>query len=157
MRIATIGFTQSSAASFFGRIRDSGIPLVVDVRVHNRSQLAGFAKRDDLAYFLRELCGVDYLEEPVLAPEAQAVAAYRRREIAWTEFAARYRRLLDERHAIEQMDRTRYEGGAILLCSEPRADRCHRRLAAEYLAAHWQVPNEDIDLERSSPRGRLPG
>jgi uncharacterized protein (DUF488 family) len=139
MYIATIGFTQSSAESFFGRIRDSGIPLVVDVRLRNRSQLAGFAKRDDLAYFLREVCNVDYLEEPIFAPEEQAVAAYRGRKLTWDAFAARYRGLLDEWQAIQHLDRSRYEGGAILLCSEPTADRCHRRLAAEYLAAHWTI------------------
>ena len=137
MRIATIGFTQSSAESFFRRIREAGLPLLVDVRVHNRSQLAGFAKRDDLAYFLRELCGVDYSEELLLAPEESAVAAYRGKRIDWEQFAAPYAALLDERDAIAQIDRAHYEHGAVLLCSEPSGERCHRRLAAEYLAGHW--------------------
>ncbi len=137
MRLATIGFTQSTAESFFARIRESGLSVVVDIRVHNRSQLAGFAKRDDLAYFLRELCGVAYAEEPALAPLETDVLAYRGREIRWEEFAVRYRALLDERNAIRVLDRERFEPGAILLCSEPKAERCHRQLAAEYLAEHW--------------------
>ncbi|MEZ4494755.1 MAG: DUF488 domain-containing protein [Dehalococcoidia bacterium] len=143
MRIATIGFTQSTAESFFGRIRTSGQPLVVDVRVHNRSQLAGFAKRDDLAYFLRELCDVDYVEEPVLAPTEDLVAAYRHKKIDWEEFAGQYRALLKERDVIGHLDRARYEPGVILLCSEPKAEHCHRRFAAEYIAEHW--PGVEIE------------
>ena len=143
MRLATIGFTQSTAESFFGRVRDSGLPLVVDIRVHNRSQLAGFAKRDDLEFFLRELCGVEYREEPLLAPEEEAMHAYRGREIRWEQFADRYHSLLEEREAIANLDSATFESGAILLCSEPRAERCHRRLAAEYLAAHW--PGVEIE------------
>ncbi len=137
MRLATIGFTQSTAESFFARIRESGLPLVVDIRVHNRSQLAGFAKRDDLAYFLREICDVDYREEPVLAPREASVRAYRGREISWEAFAAGYHAILADRNAIGALDRATFEDGAILLCSEAKADRCHRRLAAEYLAGHW--------------------
>jgi uncharacterized protein (DUF488 family) len=137
MRIATIGFTHSTAESFFGRIRESGLRLVVDVRVHNRSQLAGFAKVPDIGYFLETICGVKYIEEPLLAPEEASVADYRAKRLAWDEFAARYRSLLDERQAITHLDLARYAPGAILLCSEPSPVRCHRRLAAEYLAKQW--------------------
>jgi uncharacterized protein (DUF488 family) len=137
MEISTIGFTGWTAEDFFGALRRAGIRRLIDVRRHNTSQLAAFAKRDDLAFFLREILGVSYREEPVLAPTAELVDGYRKKRIAWPEYAAAYQRLLGERQAHRVLDRAFFDVGVVLLCSEHTAEHCHRRLAVEYLAAHW--------------------
>lgn len=137
MEIATIGFTRSSARSFFDRVGGSGLKRLGDVRVHNTSQLAGFAKKDDLAYFLEAICGVHYVEIPELATTEDLLRAYRAREIDWAAYEARYVELLADREVETALDRQTFEPGIILLCSEDTAERCHRRLAAEYLQRHW--------------------
>jgi uncharacterized protein (DUF488 family) len=137
MEIHTIGFTKKSAAEFFEILRRAGIQRLIDVRLNNTSQLAGFAKRDDLQYFLREICGADYVHEPFLAPTEDILDAYKKKEIDWGEYARRYRELLVSRVAENAIDRGLFELPAVLLCSEPTAEHCHRRLAAEYLAECW--------------------
>ena len=137
MEIATLGFTRTSAESFFGRVTASGIKRLGDVRVHNTSQLAGFAKRDDLAYFLRTICGVEYVELPELATSEELLAAYRGKQLSWDEYEQRYLALLRQRGVERTLDREVFEPGMILLCSEDQPERCHRRLAAEYLRDTW--------------------
>lgn len=137
MEVYTIGFTRRGARSFFGALKEHGVRRLVDVRLNNVSQLAGFAKRDDLAFFLGELCGCEYLHEARLAPSAEVLARYRKGGRDWPEYEVAYRRLLDERDVEHTLDRSLLEGPAVLLCSEHTADRCHRRLAAEYLRERW--------------------
>ncbi|WP_370327554.1 DUF488 family protein [Euzebya sp.] len=132
----TIGFTRSSAEDFFGRLRDAGVTRLLDIRLNNRSQLAGFSKAGDIEFFLRELVGADYEHRPDLAPTQDLLKGYRGGDVGWEPFADAFLDLMAERR-IEESDRTRFEGGAVLLCSEPTADRCHRRLVAEYLAERW--------------------
>ena len=137
MEIATIGFTRSSAQSFFERIAASGIRRVGDVRVHNTSQLAGFAKKDDLAYFLRTICKASYVELPDLATTEDLLRAYRGKELDWDAYARSYLRAIADRGVEETLDRGLFEPGIILLCSEDKPEHCHRRLAAEYLQSRW--------------------
>ena len=137
MEIATIGFTRSSAESFFGRIEASGIRRLGDVRLNNTSQLAGFAKKRDLPYFLDHICGVEYVALPVLAPRDDMLKAYRGGVLPWAEYERQYIALLDERDVATVLQRSSLEPGIVLLCSEDLPDRCHRRLAAEYLKAAW--------------------
>ena len=137
MEIYTIGFTKKSAEEFFALLRGAGIRRLVDVRLNNVSQLAAFTKRDDLRFFLRELCNADYLHEPRLAPTEDILKAYQRKEIEWVDYERAFRRLLAERHAETFIDRALFSQPTVLLCSEPIAEKCHRRLAAEYLAAAW--------------------
>lgn len=137
MEIHTIGFTQKSARAFFGALNGAGIQRLVDIRLNNVSQLAGFAKRDDLAYFLDSLCGAEYVHEPLLAPTDELLTSYRKRGIAWTEYESRFLSLMAERHIAEQLGRSLFDRPSVLLCSEPTAQRCHRRLVAEYLDEHW--------------------
>ena len=137
MEVYSIGFTQRSAAAFFGALREAGIRRLLDVRLNNTSQLAGFAKRDDLQYFLRELCGAEYVHEPLLAPTQDLLDAYRNARGSWDEYAERFLALLKERRVEQLLDRSILAGPTVLLCSEPTADRCHRRLVLEYLAAAW--------------------
>lgn len=136
MRIFTIGFTKSSARNFFGRLRDAGVGKVVDVRLNNVSQLAGFAKRDDLAYFAEALCGIGYAHLPELAPTQDMLDAYKKSRGAWEDYEARFLQLMAERR-IEELDPARLDG-ACLLCSEDKPHHCHRRLVAEYLRGKWK-------------------
>ena len=136
MEIHTIGFTQRAAKEFFGVLRDAGVRRLIDVRLNNTSQLAAFAKKDDLAFFLHELLGVDYRHEELLAPTPNLLDAYRKRRIDWAAYERSYLELLDERQVKHALDRALFDK-AVLLCSEPTPERCHRRLAAEHLAARW--------------------
>lgn len=128
----TIGFTRSSARSFFTRLEDAGVERVIDVRLSNSGQLAGFAKRDDLAYFLERLGGIGYHHELALAPTPELLDAYRASH-DWAAYAKGFARLLRKRR-VEDLPRSE---AACLLCSEHTAEHCHRRIAAEYLAEHW--------------------
>jgi uncharacterized protein (DUF488 family) len=136
MVVFTIGFTRSSAESFFGRLRKAKVKRVVDVRLNNVSQLAGFAKKADLSFFLEAICGIGYVHELRLAPEPQMLDAYRKQGGSWAEYEKRYLELLRRRQVEKALGRDLLEGAA-LLCSEDAPDHCHRRVAAEYLARKW--------------------
>lgn len=137
MEIFTIGFTKRSAAQFFETLKTHGIELLIDVRLNNESQLAGFTKRDDLAYFLKTICNIDYLHEPRLAPTQEIMQGYRSKELTWAEYERKYVTLLAERRVEDALDRSMFQRRAVLLCSEATADNCHRRLALEYLGRKW--------------------
>lgn len=138
MEIFTIGFTKTTAEDFFGRLKSSRIERLLDVRLNNRSQLAGFAKRDDLAFFLRELIGATYEHAPLLAPTEEILAAYKRKgAMPWDEYEEKFMRLMQERGVESQLDRAGFDRRTVLLCSEDTPDRCHRRLVVEYLAERW--------------------
>lgn len=137
MEIYTIGFTQRSAENFFATLRHAGIRRLIDTRVSNTSQLAAFAKRDDLTFFLRELVGAEYHEEPLLAPTQELLDAYKKRRIDWEEYEISYHELLDQREVARTLDRALFEVPVVLLCSERTPEHCHRRLAVEYLASCW--------------------
>ncbi len=139
MDIFTIGFTKKSAAEFFGILRKSGIKHLVDVRLNNVSQLAGFAKRDDLQFFLRALCGADYSHETLLAPTQEMLDAYKKEKGSWGEYERRFLALMAERQIEKKLDRSLLADRAVLLCSEPTAEHCHRRLVTEYLAGKWEA------------------
>jgi len=137
MEIYSIGFTQKTAEQFFTRLKTAGIRLLLDVRLNNVSQLAGFAKRGDLAFFLREICGVEYQHEPLLAPTQEMLEAYRSKAASWEAYDARFRALMAERRIERELDRALFERPTVLLCSEPTPERCHRRLVLEYLRDKW--------------------
>jgi uncharacterized protein (DUF488 family) len=134
--VATIGFTKTSAAGFFERIKQARVKQVIDVRLHNTSQLAGFAKADDLAYFLKEICGIAYTHEPLLAPADDMLRAYKRDKGDWDEYQAQFLHLMVERK-IENAFSPAQFASACLLCSEPTPHHCHRRLVCEYLNEKW--------------------
>lgn len=137
MEIATIGFTQHTAESFFGRLRAAHIQQLIDVRINNVSQLAGFAKRDDLRFFLRELCDATYVHETLLAPTEEMLKEYRDKKIAWPEYEKRFLGLMEERSIESRVPREIFSRHSALLCSEHTPEKCHRRLVAEYLGQHW--------------------
>ncbi len=137
MEIYSIGFTKKSAQQFFGALRSAGIRRLVDVRLNNSSQLAGFAKKQDLAFFLRELCEAEYLHEPLLAPTQEMLDDYKKRKGAWTEYEARFLALMAQREIERHLDRSSFETPSALLCSELSPEQCHRRLVLEYLGDRW--------------------
>lgn len=136
MKVSTIGFTKKSAQQFFGLLRKAGVKRIVDVRLNNGSQLAGFAKKNDLAWFARELCGVDYVHVPSLAPTKELLSGYRQGEISWDTYETRFTALMKERGIESALSREQVSDGC-LLCSEDQPHHCHRRLVAEYLNKHW--------------------
>ena len=136
MKVSTIGFTKKSAQRFFQLLRESGATRIVDVRLNTGSQLAGFAKKNDLAWFARELCRVDYIHLPSLAPTKDLLSDYRQGRISWDDYETRFLGLLRERRIESTLSREIVSNGC-LLCSEDQPHHCHRRLVAEYLNEHW--------------------
>ena len=141
MRVFTIGFTKKSARRFFEMLRKSGTKRVVDVRLNNVSQLAGFAKKDDLAYFLKEICGMEYVHLPELAPTQETLDEFKKQRGSWQLYEQRFLDLMRERRIEEKVPREVISDGC-LLCSEDEPHHCHRRLVAEYLKQHWG----DVDI-----------
>jgi len=136
MRVYTIGFTKKTARRFFALLRDSGAKRVVDIRLNNVSQLAGFAKKDDLAYFLETICGIEYVHLPVLAPTQEMLDEYKKQRGDWETYETRFLELMQQRRIEETVSREVVADGC-LLCSEDKPHHCHRRLVAEYLKRHW--------------------
>lgn len=138
MEIFTIGFTKTSAREFFGKLKKSGIERLVDVRLNNTSQLASFAKRDDLEFFLETLCSAQYVHEPILAPTQEMLDAYKKAKGAWAEYENRFMALMAERKIETHLQQTDFAlNRSVLLCSEDTPDQCHRRLVVEYLQTKW--------------------
>lgn len=135
--VATIGFTKTNAEGFFERLLKSGVTKVVDVRLHNTSQLAGFAKADDLAYFLKKLGGIQYAHQPLLAPTYGMLKAFKKEKGDWAVYEARFLDLMKERKIEARLKPQMFEG-ACLLCSEPTPHHCHRRLVIDYLNDRWR-------------------
>lgn len=136
MRVFTIGFTKKTARQFFELLHHSGAKRIVDVRLNNVSQLAGFAKKEDLAYFLKEICGMEYVHAPELAPTQRMLDEYKKETHDWESYETQFLRLMKERRVEQTISREIIEEGC-LLCSEDKPHHCHRRLVAEYLKEHW--------------------
>lgn len=135
MKIYTIGFTKTSAEGFFNRLIKSGTNKLIDVRLNNISQLAGFAKRDDLQYFTKQICGIDYEHISKLAPTKDILDEYKKNGGAWEIYQKNFLDLMTKRN-IENIDPQQLNGSC-LLCSEDKPHHCHRRLVAEYLRDKW--------------------
>ncbi len=136
MRVCTIGFTHKNAEDFFTRLKKSGVKRVVDVRLNNVSQLAGFSKRDDLKYFLKSILGIDYVHSPVLAPTQDILDEYKKNKGDWKVYEQKFVALMRQRQIETNVPKEIIEESC-LLCSEDKPHHCHRRLVAEYLSAKW--------------------
>jgi len=132
----TVGFAGKSAREFFEKLKEAGVRCVMDIRLNNVSQLAGFTKKRDLEYFLRSIAGINYVHETDLAPTKDILDDYKKKRIDWDEYEGRYKILLEERQPAKRLKPEDFDH-ACLLCSEPTPERCHRRLAAEYLRNEW--------------------
>jgi uncharacterized protein (DUF488 family) len=132
IKLFTIGFTKKSAEAFFTAMSRAGVKRVIDIRLNNLSQLAGFAKRDDLQYFLKSLCNIAYMHMTEFAPTKEIMDEYKMKKGDWVLFKKRFLKVLSERKAEHIISRNLLDG-ACLLCSEEKPEKCHRRLVAEYL------------------------
>src|SRR5271165_4098658 len=146
MKIFTIGFTKKSAETFFTRLKSAGVKRLIDVRLNNVSQLAGFTKRDDLRYFTKAICDIDYVHLPELAPTADILDPYKKQKNGdWPLYERQFLNLMRARRIEEAVSRDLLDGGC-LLCSEETPHHCHRRLVAEYFKEKW----DGIDIEHIS-------
>jgi len=142
MKIFTIGFTKKSAETFFTRLKSAGVKRLVDVRLNNVSQLSGFAKKDDLRFFTKSICNIDYVHALDLAPTADILDAYKKQKGDWSVYERQFLDLMSKRRIEETTPREMLDGGC-LLCSEEKPRYCHRRLVAEYLKEKWG----DVEIE----------
>jgi len=140
--IYTIGFTKKKAEYFFEKLKKAGVKRVVDVRLNNVSQLAGFAKKDDLIYFLKQLGGMDYVHFPELAPTKDILDAYKKQKGDWATYERKFIDLMERRHIENKIPKEVLNEGC-LLCSEDKPHHCHRRLVAEYLSKKW---DEEVEI-----------
>ena len=136
INLYTMGFTKKSAEVFFGKIQDVGVQRVIDIRLNNTRQLAGFTKKNDLLYFLKTICDCDYRHEPLLAPSKQIFDGYKKKRIGWSEYKRQFNELLRERKPLGLVSPSELNM-ACLLCCEVTAENCHRRLVAEYFRDHF--------------------
>lgn len=136
MKIFTIGFTRKNAETFFSKIKRPDLHRVIDCRLNNVSQLAGFAKRDDLQFFLREICNIEYMHLPDTAPTKEMLDAYKKNGGGWHVYERQFLDLIASRQIENTLDKAWLDGGC-LLCSEATPHHCHRRLVAEYLQHKW--------------------
>ncbi|MCX5667136.1 MAG: DUF488 domain-containing protein [Candidatus Omnitrophica bacterium] len=141
MKLYTIGFTKKSANEFFDILISNNVKRLIDVRLNNKSQLAGFAKSEDLQYFLKKIGQIDYIYMSEFAPTDELLGGYRKKQIGWDEYEKQYCSLLAQRDVLKHKNVSIFDN-ACLLCSEPIAKQCHRRLAAEYIARS----NKDIKI-----------
>lgn len=145
MKIFTIEFTKKSAESFFTKLQQAGVRRLVDVRLNNVSQLAGFAKRDDLRYFTKVICNITYVHLQDLAPTQDILDSYKKRKGDWDVYEHQFLELMRRRRIEDKVSREVMDGGC-LLCSEDKPHHCHRRLVAEYLKEKWS----DVEIEHIS-------
>ncbi|MCI0660946.1 MAG: DUF488 domain-containing protein [Acidobacteria bacterium] len=130
--IFTIGFTKKSLRDFVDILRRAGVKRVVDVRLRNTSQLAGWSKQPDFAYLLEAGFGIAYEHHPEFAPTDELLDAYKK-DHDWTRYEERFNQLLAERRPEAEARELLRKDSICLLCTEPQADKCHRRLVANYL------------------------
>ena len=128
----TIGFTKKSAEQFFELLKAHHVRTLVDVRINNSSQLAGFAKGTDLKYFLQQIGGIGYRHVADFAPTKELLSGYRADKVSWPEYEQIYHELLTKRGINQRYNVADFDN-CCFLCSEETPEHCHRRLLAEYL------------------------
>lgn len=141
MKLFTIGFTKKSAEDFFESLKKNNVKKLIDIRLNTKSQLAGFAKQNDLKYFLQQICKIEYLYMPNLAPSKELLNGYQDKRVSWEQYEKEYIGLLEGRKILSNIDYSVFNN-ACFLCSEDTPEQCHRRLAAEYLAR----ANKEIEI-----------
>ena len=141
MQLFTIGFTQKTAEQFFNLLAEGGVKRIVDIRLNNVSQLAGFAKRDDLRFFLKTILDIDYVHISELAPTKEIMNDFKKKKVDWATYKKHFIGLISRRNIADHLKGRLFDRDC-LLCSEARAEYCHRRLVAEFLAKKWG----DVDI-----------
>ena len=143
--LCTIGFAGKTAEEFFALLRGAGVQQLIDVRQNRGGQLSGFAKHPDLSFFLRTVEKIEYAHEPLLAPPPELLKSYRKGK-DWAAYEAAFLKEMKERGVPESVDTTSWVSKVGLLCSEPGPEKCHRRLVADLLAAHWRARGDEVEV-----------
>lgn len=136
INLSTIGFTKKTAQEFFQLLKEAKVKRIIDIRLNNVSQLAGFAKKKDLQYFLKEIANIDYVHLLDLAPNKDILDDFKKNKGEWSSYESQFRDLMIQREIEKKIDPELMQDGC-LLCSEAKPHHCHRRLVAEYLQEHW--------------------
>lgn len=136
IQLFTIGFTQKSAEKFFELLLKNNVKRVIDTRLNNVSQLAGFTKKQDLSYFLKTIGGIKYEHNLDLAPTSDILNAYKKKEITWDTYEQKFRSLIEKRKIEAKLTPDLLQESCFL-CSEAKPHHCHRRIAAEYLSGKF--------------------
>lgn len=146
MNIYTMGFTQKSARKFFTLLTENNVKLLMDIRLNNSSQLAGYTKGTDLEFFLTEFLNIRYVHELSFAPTKELMDGYKKGQISWQSFEDEYNEILEKQNVKNILDKKYNKDfdGICLMCSEPAAENCHRKLAAEYIKNMY--PELDINI-----------
>lgn len=131
-KLFTIGFTKKTAKEFFEKLNENNIHMIVDVRLNNTSQLAGFTKYPDIVYFLKNLCNIDYIQDKMFSPEETTLKKYKKKGINWEQYVKEFNDTMENRN-INEYIYNKYNdlNNICLLCSEPTAEKCHRSLVAD--------------------------
>jgi hypothetical protein len=152
--LCTIGFTGKTAEEFFRLLQDAKVEKLIDIRLNRVGQLSGFAKYPDLSFFLEKVARIGYSHEPQLAPTAELLDTYRDSK-DWAAYETGFLALMRERGVPQSFEATSWPPHATLLCSEPGPEKCHRRLAADLLAAHWRSQGHDVEIRHLiTPRAK---
>ena len=133
MELFTIGYTKKSAEKFFEIMSDNKIEIVADVRLYNSTQLAGFSKSVDLQYFLKKICGCNYIALKQLAPNPSLFENYKNGKTTWNEYEKIYNKFLDTQANLDFFYAFKNKRICIL-CAESTPEHCHRRLIAEKIS-----------------------
>ncbi len=141
MTLFTIGFSKKNAETFFELLIQNGVKKLIDIRLNNKSQLAGFTKSSDLQYFLKKIVNIEYIHMQQFAPTKDLLKKYQDKQVSWEEYEVQYKEILNKRNVVKNLDYSLFDN-AVLLCSETTAECCHRRLLAEYLAGN----NSSIEI-----------
>ena len=137
MIIYTMGFAQKNAETFFELIKKNEIELLIDIRLNNKSQLAGFTKGPDLKYFLKRICNCEYDHCIEFAPTKEILDAYKKNQISWQQYVDQFIPLMERRNAVEIFNKKYKNFNSVcFLCSEPTPEKCHRRLLSDIICKH---------------------
>jgi uncharacterized protein (DUF488 family) len=143
--LGTIGFAGKRAQEFFTLLREAGVERVIDIRQNRGGQLSGYAKHPDLAYFLQEIARITYVHEPLLAPAPELLKSYRKNK-DWLGYETGFLKLMKDRGVPEILDTSSWPSKCVLLCSEAGPEKCHRRLAADLIAARWRSQGHEVEI-----------
>jgi uncharacterized protein (DUF488 family) len=150
--LCTIGFAGKTAEEFFRLLDEARVEKIIDIRQHREGQLSGFAKHPDLGYFLQKVARIGYCHEPQLAPTAELLKTYRGTR-DWRAYELGFLALMRERGIPQSFDASAWPARASLLCSEPGPEKCHRRLVADLLAAHWRGQGHNVEIRHLAAAG----
>lgn len=142
-KIYTIGFTKKDAKTFFELLKENGVSLVIDVRLNNTSQLAGFSKYPDIKYFLGKCVKCYYKSDKLFSPTEETLKDYKNKVINWDQYVIQFNETMELRK-IRDYIKSNYnhvfeKETICFLCSEETPEQCHRRLIAEIFAEIFEA------------------